>query len=163
MNEMVEVRVGIADMKIVDSPNKVLTIGLGSCIGISLYDKRKKIAGLVHIMLPDSTKFKTITNEMKYADLAVPILLSKMKDLGCDKRNIEGKIVGGASMFQFADSKTISDVGKRNIKAVKDVMKEEGITILASEVGGHQGRTMIVNAENGIVEIKSIGLEIKYI
>ena len=79
---MVEVRVGIADMKIVDSPNKVLTIGLGSCIGISLYDKRKKIAGLIHIMLPDSTKFKTITNEMKYADLAVPVLLSKMKDLG---------------------------------------------------------------------------------
>lgn len=160
---MVEVRVGIADMKIVDSPNKVLTIGLGSCIGISLYDKRKKIAGLVHIMLPDSTKFKTITNKMKYADLAIPILLSKMKDLGCDKRNIEGKIAGGASMFQFADSKTISDVGKRNIEAVKAVMKEEGITILSSEVGGHRGRTMIVASENGVVEIKSIGLEIKYI
>lgn len=163
MNEKVEVRVGIADMKIVNNPDKVLTIGLGSCIGISLYDKRKKIAGLVHIMLPDSSKFKIITNEMKYADLAVPILLSKMKGLGCDIRNIEGKIAGGASMFQFADSKTISDVGKRNIEAVKAIMKTSGVAIMASEVGGNRGRTMIVNSENGVVEIKSIGLEVKYI
>lgn len=163
MNENVEVRVGIADMKIVNNPDKVVTVGLGSCIGIALYDRRNKIAGLVHIMLPDSKKFKVITNEFKYADLAVPILLSKMKALGCEKRNIEGKIAGGASMFQFADSNIISDVGKRNIEAVKEIMKVIGIPIVASEVGGNRGRTMIVNSENGVVEIKSIGLDRKYI
>lgn len=163
MKENIEVRVGIADMKIVDNPNRVLTIGLGSCIGISLYDRRKKIAGLVHIMLPDSTKFREITNEMKYADLAVPMLLSKMKALGCEKRNIEGKIAGGAAMFQFSDSKVISDVGKRNIEAVKSIMNTVGIPIVSTEVGGNRGRTMIVNSENGLVEIKSIGLEVKYI
>lgn len=163
MNENVEARVGIADMKIVKDPQKVLTIGLGSCVGISFYDRRKKIAGLVHIMLPDSTKFKQITNEMKYANLAVPILLSKMKSLGCESRNIEGKIAGGASMFNFTDSKIISDVGKRNVEAVKAIMKEVGIPIVASEVGGNRGRTMIVNSSNGIVEIKSVGLEKKCI
>lgn len=163
MSEIIEVRVGIADMKIVNNPQKVLTIGLGSCVGISFYDRRKKIAGLIHIMLPDSTKFKKITNEMKYADLAVPILLEKMKALGCEPRNIEGKIAGGASMFNFIDSKIISDVGKRNVEAVKDTMKKVGIPIIASEVGGNSGRTMIVNAADGVVEIKSVGLEKKLI
>lgn len=163
MNDNIEVIVGIADMKIVKNPEKVLTIGLGSCVGISFYDKRKNIAGLAHIMLPDSTKFKKITNEMKYADLAVPMLLSKMKALGCENRNIEVKIAGGASMVQFADSQIISDVGKRNIEAVIAIMKLTGIPIIASEVGGNKGRTMIVNSKGGIVEIKSIGLEIKRI
>ena len=163
MNENIDIRVGIADMKIVKSPQKVLTIGLGSCVGISFYDKREKIAGLAHIMLPDSTKFKNITNEMKYADLAVPMLLLKMKSLGCEYRNIEAKIAGGASMFNFSDSKIISDVGKRNIEAVKAIIKLSGISIAASEVGGKSGRTMIVHSEDGIIEIKSVGMEIKHI
>lgn len=163
MRENKEARVGIGDMKIVENPNRVLTIGLGSCVGISFYDRRKKIAGLAHIMLPDSSKFKNITNEMKYADLAVPIMLSKMKLLGCENRYIEVKIAGGASMFQFSDSKIISDVGKRNVEAVKSIIKSMGLVIISSEVGGNTGRTMIVNSETGIVDIKSIGLEIKHI
>lgn len=163
MNESVEVRVGIADIKVVSNPDKVLTMGLGSCVGISFYDKRKKIAGLAHIMLPDSSKFKKITNEMKYADLAVPILLSKMKSLGCENRNIEAKIAGGAAMFQFSDSRIISDVGKRNVEAVKEIIKKNGLSIIASDVGGGHGRTMIVNSIDGVVEIKSIGSKIRYI
>lgn len=163
MNESVEVRVGIADIKVVSNPDRVSTMGLGSCVGISFYDKRKKIAGLAHIMLPDSSKFKKITNEMKYADLAVPILLSKMKSLGCENRNIEAKIAGGAAMFQFADSRIISDVGKRNVEAVKEIIKKNGLSIIASDVGGGHGRTMIVNSIDGVVEIKSIGSKIRYI
>ncbi|MGL5352565.1 MAG: chemotaxis protein CheD [Clostridium sp.] len=158
-----DARVGIGDMKIVENPYKVITIGLGSCVGISFYDRRKKIAGLAHIMLPDSSKFKNITNEMKYADLAIPMLLSKMKLLGCEKRNIEVKIAGGASMFQFSDSKIISDVGKRNVEAVRVILRSIGLAIISYDVGGNSGRTMIVNSENGIVDIKSIGLDIKHI
>ncbi|GAB6167730.1 chemoreceptor glutamine deamidase CheD [Clostridium carnis] len=161
MREKNEVRVGIADHSIVSFPDRVITMGLGSCIGIALYDKEKKIAGLVHIMLPYSTQFKNIVNPMKYADIGIPSLLSKMVDNGCIKKNIVAKIAGGASMFNFPDKKIISDVGKRNSTAVVETLNSLGIPIIAEDVGGNKGRTMIVETEDGTVLIKSIGSVVK--
>ena len=112
-----EIKVGIADLNVVLDPGAIMTIGLGSCIGIALYDKTTKVAGLAHIMLPDSTQFKSNTNPMKFADLAIPMLIEKMEKQGCNKRNIVAKIAGGASMFNFSDKSIISDIGKRNGKA----------------------------------------------
>lgn len=153
-----DVRVGIADLNLVLPPDTIMTIGLGSCIGISIYDKELKIAGLAHIMLPDSTQFKVVSNPFKFADLAIPILLQKMLEKGSIKRNLIAKIVGGASMFNFSDAKIISDIGKRNVESVKDVLNNrEGIKIVAEETGGKKGRTMIVDPENGEVTIKTVG------
>ena len=59
LQEKREVRVGIADAAIVSAPDTLITMGLGSCVGIALYDREKKIAGLVHIMLQ-------IVNNLKY-------------------------------------------------------------------------------------------------
>lgn len=152
-----EVRVGIADGAIVSAPDKLITMGLGSCVGIALYDKEKKIAGLVHIMLPDSTQFKNILNPFKYADLGVQSLLEKMLSLGCRKDNIVAKIAGGASMFNFPDKKIISDVGKRNSTAVIEAITKLSIPIIGEDIGGNKGRTMILESEDGAVTIKSIG------
>ena len=68
-----EIKVGIADLNLVLDPGTIMTIGLGSCIGIALYDRSLKVAGLSHIMLPDSTQFKNASNPMKFADSAIPI------------------------------------------------------------------------------------------
>ena len=152
-----EVKVGIADLNLVLDPGYIMTIGLGSCIGIALYDKILKVAGLAHIMLPDSTQFKTINNPMKFADLAIPILIEKMEKQGCKKRNLIAKIAGGASMFNFSDKSIISDIGKRNSDAVKKTLKENGIPIIAEEIGGDKGRTMILNAGDGKVTLKVVG------
>ena len=84
---MGELKVGIADLNLVMPPDKIMTIGLGSCIGIALYDKRTRTSGLAHIMLPDSTQFKDITKPLKFADLAIPIVITQMHDRGCDNRN----------------------------------------------------------------------------
>lgn len=156
-----EVRVGIADAAVVYSPDKLITMGLGSCIGIALYDSEKKIGGLVHIMLPDSSQFKNIVNPLKYADLGVEYLLKKMMDLGCRKTSITAKIAGGASMFNFPDKKISSDVGKRNSEAVIEVIKSLSIPLLAKDVGGNKGRTMIFDSKDGRVIIKSIGLDLR--
>lgn len=161
MQENREVRVGIADAAVVYSPDKLITMGLGSCIGIALYDSEKKIGGLVHIMLPDSSQFKNIVNPLKYADLGVEYLLKKMMDLGCRKTSITAKIAGGASMFNFSDKKISSDVGKRNSEAVIEVIKRLSIPLLAKDVGGNKGRTMIFDSKDGRVMIKSIGIDLK--
>lgn len=152
-----DVKVGIADLNLVLDPGTIMTIGLGSCIGIALYDRNLKVAGLAHIMLPDSTQFKTTTNTMKFADLAIPILIEKMRTQGCQKRNITAKIAGGASMFNFSDKSIISDIGKRNTEAVKKSLNEHGIPIIAEETGGNKGRTMILNASDGKVTLKVVG------
>ena len=152
-----EVKVGIADLNLVLDPGTIMTIGLGSCIGIALYDKILKVAGLSHIMLPDSTQFKNVTNPMKFADSAIPILIEKMQKQGCRKQNIVAKIAGGASMFNFSDKSIISDIGKRNSEAVKKALKDIGIPIVAEDTGGNKGRTMILEASTGKVTLKVVG------
>lgn len=152
-----EIKVGIADLNVVLDPGSIMTIGLGSCIGIALYDKTTKVAGLAHIMLPDSTQFKSNTNPMKFADLAIPMLIEKMEKQGCSKRNVVAKIAGGASMFNFSDKSIISDIGKRNSEAVKKALKDESIRIMAEEIGGNKGRTMILKASDGSVILKVVG------
>lgn len=152
-----EVKVGIADLNVVLDPGTIMTIGLGSCIGIALYDKTKKLAGLAHIMLPDSSQFKSSSNPMKFADSAIPMLIEKMEKQGANKRNLIAKIAGGASMFNFTDKSIISDIGKRNSDAVKKALKSEQIPIVAEDIGGGKGRTMILEASTGKVILKIVG------
>lgn len=156
-----EIKVGIADMNTALSPDKIITVGLGSCIGIALYDNKMKIGGLAHIMLPDSTQFNNVSNPLKFADLAIPLLLKDMEKIGARKINIRAKIAGGASMFNFTDSKMNMDIGNRNAISVKAVLNQISIPILNEDTGGNKGRTMIFDTQSGIVQIKTIGVGIK--
>ena len=152
-----QIKVGIADLNFVLPPGTIITIGLGSCVGIALYDSTKKIAGLSHIMLPDSTQFKNNNTPMKFADTAIPMLIDKLIEAGCLKSSLKAKIAGGASMFNFKDKTLVSDRGQRNAEAVKLALKKEGIPIVAEALGGNKGRTMIVNSEDGSVTIRVAG------
>ena len=151
------IRVGIADAKIISAPDSIMTIGLGSCVGIALYDTVKKITALIHIMLPDSHVFKKITNPYKFADLAIPLILEEMIKRGCNKSNVVAKIAGGASMFKFSEKSINSDIGNRNIEAVRKAITREGITVASEDVGGSKGRSMFVESETGRVLIRIVG------
>lgn len=141
------IRVGIADMNICKAPDKITTIGLGSCIGVVLYDSRKKVAGLVHIMLPDSTKIKQNQNKLKFADSGIKILVDELKDMGIDKNSLKAKIAGGAKMFSFSASSEMGSIGDKNIAAVRDVLKELGIKLVSEDVGLNYGRTIVFDPE----------------
>jgi chemotaxis protein CheD len=153
-----EIRVGISDVNTAFSPDKIYTVGLGSCIGIVLYDKELKLGGMAHIMLPYSRLFSDVCNPLKFADLAIPMLLEDMNKLGSKKQNVIAKIAGGASMFNFADKKMNMDIGKRNIVAVKQILDSMLIPLIREDVGGNKARTMILNTETGIVAIKTVGM-----
>ena len=155
----IEIRVGIADYKVSQSPNRLITLGLGSCVGIAIYDNLTKVGGLSHIMLPDSTFFKRDMKPEKFADLAIPILVKEISK-GRMNRNIVAKIAGGASMFNFSDNGINNNIGQKNIMAVEKKLKEMGIPILASDTGGNKGRTMIVDLENFNVSIKTVNKEV---
>jgi chemotaxis protein CheD len=159
--EIIEIKVGIADLNVASSPNRLITVGLGSCEGIALFDKFQCVGGLAHIMLPDSTLFSTINNPIKFADLAIPILVDKMEKMGAARRNIKAKIAGGAAMFNFSDKNMIMDVGNRNSLAVKAALDKLSIAIVSEDTGGNKGRTMIFDTSSGKVQIRTVGLGIR--
>ncbi|NLY46747.1 MAG: chemotaxis protein CheD, partial [Tissierella sp.] len=98
-----EIRVGISDYKVSVSPNRLITLGLGSCVGVAIYDKVTKKGGLSHIMLPDSTFFTRDMKPEKFADLALPMMVEEISKSKVN-RNLVAKIAGGASMFNFSDN-----------------------------------------------------------
>lgn len=152
-----EIKVKIADYKISTPPNQIITLGLGSCVGISIYDRFSGQGGLAHIMLPDSTQFKKVSKEAKFANLAIPKMVQELIDQGVKKRNMVAKIAGAASMFQFSDKSLTMDIGKRNTMAVENALQQLGIPILAKDVGGNVGRTMILDLEDKKVYIRTMG------
>lgn len=154
--EIEEFRVGIADYKAAYTPAKIITIGLGSCVGIALYDGINKIGGLVHIMLPDSKQFSNISNPCKFADLAIPILLKNMQSMGAKRNAITAKIGGGACMFNFADKSLVMDIGKRNVASVREVLMKLSIPIIGEDTGGNQGRTMLLDIGLGKTYIRTV-------
>ena len=146
--------VGISDWKVCKNPDILVTYALGSCIGTCLYDKYTGIAGLSHIMLPDSTAIiDSAGARAKFADKALPDMLDYMKSLGANPAGITAKIAGGAVMFQNTSAKF--NIGARNIEAVKAALSRLRIPIIAEDTGLNYGRTVTFFAENGSVEISS--------
>ncbi|MGN0151365.1 MAG: chemotaxis protein CheD [Wujia sp.] len=151
------IRVGIADMKTCSAPDKITTIGLGSCIGIVLYDETKKKAGLVHIMLPDSTKIKQNQNKLKFADTGIDQLIGELEKEGVNKASLRAKIAGGARMFNFSSSTEAGSVGDKNIAAVREQLKKNGIRIVSEDVGLNYGRTIIFDPETSELTVIKAG------
>ncbi|MFB1049550.1 chemotaxis protein CheD [Paraliobacillus sp. JSM ZJ581] len=154
------VKVGIADLKTVTNPaHHLRTSGLGSCVGVVVYDLSMKIAGMAHIMLPDSTlSKKSEFNQLKYADTAIPILMNQLISLGARKYGLKAKIAGGAQMFSFSSTNDMLKIGKRNEEAVKHALKQLGIPIIAEDVGGSSGRTIEFILSTGILNIRTVNM-----
>jgi chemotaxis protein CheD len=153
--------VGMADLRTCKSPGILTTLGLGSCIGIALYDPQAKVAGLAHIMLPDSKAIHNNQNQAKFADTAIVKLVADMEKLGAHKRNIKAKIAGGAQMFAFNATNENLRVGDRNVEATKKILGQMGIAIIAEETGANFGRTVELYADDGRFLIKAIGQGIR--
>ncbi|MCL1904074.1 MAG: chemotaxis protein CheD [Oscillospiraceae bacterium] len=150
--------VGISDWKIGKPPDVVVTYALGSCVGICLYDKKTKIAGLSHIMLPESTGSGEGSglNRMKFADTAIPDMFNKMLIMGASRATVTAKIAGGATMFTTGASCRFN-IGERNVASVKAALHALRIPILAQDTGADYGRTVFMYPEDGKVTIKSAG------
>lgn len=160
---MATIKVGMADLNICKSPDMITTLGLGSCIGIALYDPVTKIGGLAHIMLPDSTQMRNNTNIAKFADTGIEELVKRMVAAGANKSRLVAKIAGGAKMFEVSGLSTIGNVGERNAQASKEKLKQLGIPLKAEDTGLNYGRTVELYTETGEFRIKSVGKTVKSI
>ena len=141
------IKVGMADLKVCKCPDALTTLGLGSCVGVALYDPVTKISGLLHCMLPDSTQIRNNSNLAKFADTGIDELIRQMAALGANKNRLVAKIAGGAQMFAMTTKK----------------LKEYNIRLLAEDCGLNYGRTVEFYSETGDYVIKSVGKPVKTI
>ena len=131
--------------------DELVARGLGSCIGLALVDRSAGVAGLAHIVLPESTE--TDREPGKFADLAVPALIDRVVRAGASPRRLEAVLAGGARMFELGEL----DIGARNEEAVRAGLAASGVSIRAAETGGSRGRTMRVEVGNCTVTVKQAG------
>ena len=157
------VKVGMADLNMSRHPGMLITLGLGSCVGVALYDSTTKIIGLAHVMLPSSDMVKSNINPAKFADTAIDLLVDKMIKLGAQKGAISAKLAGGAQMFSFSSNNDILRIGFRNVEASKEALKKIGIPIIAEDTGGNYGRTIELYSDDGRLVIKTIGFGVSTI
>lgn len=151
------VKVGMADLNVLMGTGTLKTTGLGSCVGLTLYDRSKKIAGMAHVMLPSSDIAREgQLNIAKYADTAIPELMKRMRQLGSDLSRLEAKLAGGAQMFAFAANSDTMRIGPRNVESCKEVLDKFRIPIIAEDTGGNFGRTIELLGENGTLIIRSV-------
>lgn len=155
------IRVGMADLNITESPNVLITLGLGSCVGVVLYDPIKKVAGMVHAMLPYAGEMRDNSNIAKFADSGTIEIYNRLKYMGALQSRIVAKIAGGAQMFAFNQSNDILKIGYRNVVSAKETLGKLGVPILAEDTGGSIGRTIEFYTETGGLIIKTVGLGIK--
>ncbi len=160
---MATVKVGMADLNICRAPDMITTLGLGSCIGIAVYDPVLKIGGLAHIMLPDSTQMRNNSNIAKFADTGIEELIKRVTAAGANRRRLVAKIAGGAKMFEVSGLSNIGNVGERNAQASKRKLQQMGIPLLAEDTGLNFGRTVELYPATGEFHIKAVGKQLRII
>lgn len=156
------INVGLGEICVSKDPSAVLACyGLGSCIGLCAYDPASKIAGMAHIVLPESYGNNMGRTPTKYADIAIPLLLKEMRKSGAMKSRLVVKLVGGAQMLQALILDGAPDMGTRNLEVVIRVLGSDGIRPAATDTGGNQGRSVWLSVDTGKVMVRTSGTEPK--
>ncbi len=151
-----EVMVRMGELAVSADPSEVLvSLALGSCVGVAMVDRRRSLAGLAHVMLPEAPARGAGGEAGKFADTAVPELLDRLLGLGALRPRIEVSLVGGAQMFSFGSES--SAVGPRNEAAVRRALGAARLPVRAACTGGRQGRTIRVDVGTGEVAYKAAG------
>lgn len=150
--------VGVADMVASnDSSAEIVTYSLGSCLGITLYDPVRKVGGLLHVMLPDSTidPVKAVNAPYMFVDTGVPRLFQAVSNLGADRSRAIIRVAGGS---QFLDQNRVFNIGQRNCDTLFALLGRNGYRVTTSDVGGVRCRTMRFDLSTGNISIHSPGV-----
>jgi chemotaxis protein CheD len=141
--------IGIGEYRI--GSFRMASIGLGSCIGLTLFDPEQRIGAMVHIMLPESSG--RTDRPGKYADTAIPLIINELIAHGSKKRSLVARMAGGATMFEAFSASM--NIGQRNIDKVRALLAEQNIRLLAEDTGGKLGRSVYFSPqESGRVTVR---------
>ncbi len=140
--------VGVGEYQTLDIPGQLVCIGLGSCVGIAIFDPQVQIGGLAHAMLPRYEEGRDKVNAAKYADSSIMLMVDELVEMGAERGRLRAKIAGGAQMFSFMSSDTLN-IGQRNSEAARATLKAERIRLLGETYGHVQHGRRFVPRANG--------------
>ncbi|MHB9036500.1 MAG: chemotaxis protein CheD [Armatimonadota bacterium] len=140
--------------------SELRALGLGSCIGLCVFDPHLKLGCMAHIVLP-LAKTPDTPDLGKYADTAVPYVIKEMQARGAVPYRLRVAIAGGAQLFSFEGSDSRLDVGRRNAESVKQMLAQSRLRLVAEDIGGKSGRTLSMDASTGRIMVKQAGGEMK--
>ena len=135
----------------------LVSLGLGSCIGLALIDESAGVAGLVHIVLPRSPVAGAGSTPAKFADSAVPLLLEEVLGAGGRQGHLRAVVCGGAHMFGGGSANSLLQIGARNAEATLVSLEELRIPVRGTDTGGSVGRSVEVQVASGSVSVRSVG------
>jgi chemotaxis protein CheD len=157
MSEQMVIKVGISDMNLAVQQGVIRTAGLGSCVGLTLYDARTAIGGMIHVMLPTSEISRTPQIEVaKYADTAIPELVRRMTARGAVLNRMVAKMAGGSQMFSHMAHQDAMRIGPRNVQMCKQILAQYRIPLIGEDTGGSHGRTIELDVSNGVLSVKCV-------
>lgn len=147
--------VRIAHIAVAKDGGRLVAVGLGSCVALTLYDRVKGIGAMAHILLPDPSAARDDSTPGRFASTAVPLLRQALTAAGA-RGPLEAKLVGGAALFGSMLGSGGQQVGERNVEATRKALVTLRIPIVASETGGASGRTVSFDVTDGSVEVRSV-------
>lgn len=148
--------VRVADLQVGVAEDVLVTVGLGSCVAIVLYDPVARVGGMAHVLLPSPALIRDDANPAKFPQTAVPRLLELMNARGGSPRRYTGRLVGGASMFASLAPPGTIQMGDRNVVASRQALNLNGIPLTGEAVGGDYGRTARLLVADGTLEVSSV-------
>jgi len=155
-----ETIVKVADWAAGRGDHALVTLGLGSCVAIMLYDPQVAAGGMAHILLPSRSLARDTSNPAKFPETAVPFLIEQLSVLGADPRRLVAKLAGGASMFAQLMMPGTVQMGERNLVATRNALRAAAIPIAGEAVGGEAGRSVRFYVADGRAEIRSVGADV---
>jgi len=147
------VKVGIAEYRVASGDAVLTTSGLGSCLGVAIYDDAAGVAGLVHAMLPSQAEMEETGNDAKFADSGIRRLVGDLEGEGAERTRMEAKLAGGSDMLDFSESGP--GIGARNAEMGRRTLAEFDIPVVAEDVGGERGRSLRLEVDTGDLVVKS--------
>ncbi len=151
--------VGLGEIKISNNPQDILVAyGLGSCLGIAMYDPITHVAGMLHAVLP-SCEPETMRSDSctKYVCCGIETLLTKVTTAGALRYRLVIRMAGGANMLSATSFSDIMNIGQRNIESARLKLSELKFQISGEEVGGNIGRTVRFYVADGRMAIRMMG------
>ena len=151
--------VGLGEIKVSKDPQDVLVAyGLGSCLGIGIYDPLTHLAGLLHAILPCSTANGRLPEQPgKYVDTGIETLLNLLVQQCAYKPRLIVRLAGGANMLTAPGFSQVMNIGARNVETAMQVLTSLQLKVVGQEVGGHSGRTVRFYATDGRMTIRTAG------
>jgi len=151
------VGVGLGEIAVSQNRDEILVaFGLGSCVGVGVYDPVKGIAGLLHAVLPEPLNGSDLSST-KYVGNGINKLFEEMIKKGAVRERLIIRLAGGANMLTSPGLSKTFDIGTRNIAMAQNVLEAQKMKVVSQNVGGNTGRTFRIYVADGKMTIRMIG------